>query len=254
MPTVTLLAKAYNNFQLKQFDKNSISAFEGLKVETKICGVTSRGWVQIAVSGEDENVALHYLSDRIGLCPADLENVKKFSTIKGYLTAPSKSKNELYIDIGLFSPRIVDAEIPLQRLQAQLADGRKVSLGKLVELYGFHENLPVTIKITCVDEGRGRIEAELAERQQRLYSDWTRSMLDRLLIIGASHDQIKSVLERAGFSRDVVNIEPLGIFEHAVVCKLGTDAAGLIPRIGKNLSEAAFSIYKPRRILEFLGE
>lgn len=254
MPTITLLAKAYNSFQLKQIDKNISITFEGLNVEIKIRGIAQRGWVEIAVSGMDENVALHYLGDRIGLCPADLENVKKFSNMKGYITGANESRNELYVDIGVFSPKIVDATVPLQKLQAQLGDGRKISLRKFVEVFGFCEKLPLTIKILSVDKEKGRVEAELSEKQQNQYKHWTRTLLDRLLILGASHDEIRLALKNTGFDRDVIDVEPLGILEHAVVCKLGTDAAGLIPRIGRRLSHAAFSVFKPTRILEFLEE
>lgn len=254
MPTITLLAKAYNDFQLKQVGRNLSSTFEGLKVETKICGVTSRGWIQIAVSGEDETVALHYLADRIGLCPADLENVKRFSNVKGHVIALDENKCELYVDIGVFSPNVIDAAIPLQNLQAQLGDGRKASLKKFIVVFGFCEKLPLNIKILSVDKEKGRIEAELSENQQEQYRSWTRTLLDRLLVLGASHDEIRLALKSAGFSRDVIGIEPLGVLEYAVVCKFGTDAAGLIPRTGRKLSQAAFSVFKPRRILEFLEE
>ena len=254
MPTVTLLAKAYDSPQVRQVEKNLKSTFEGLRVESKALGVTSRGWIQISVSGEDENAALHYLRDNIGLCPTDLESVERFSTLKGCITALNENKTELHIDVGVFSPSVVDAAIPLQRLQAQLGDGRKVPLKKLNELFGFCENLPLTAKVLSVSKEKSHMEAELAERQQRLYRNWTESLLDRLLILGAHYDRIELALNRAGFGRDVVDVEPLGMFEFAVVCKLGTDAAGLIPRIGKGLREATFSVFSPRRILGFLED
>jgi hypothetical protein len=59
-------------------------------------------------------------------------------------------------------------------------------------------------------------------------------------------------VKSAGFERDVVDIEPLGIFESAVACKLGTDAVGLIPRIGRTLRNAAFATFSPRKIRAFL--
>jgi len=251
---VTLLAKAYNNFQLKLVGKFLKSKLEGLKTETKICGVTSRGWVQIAISGEDENTALHYLADEIGLCPTSLKDLGKFSVIKGRITALNKSKDKLYVDIGVYSPNIVDAAIPLQHLQAQLADGRKTALKKLVELFGFNENLPLYIKIRNIDERKGYIEAMLAEKQLKQYREWAKSLLDRLIILGATHQEVKFALKTAKCNRDVVYIEPLGIFEHAVACKLGTDATGLIPKVGKNLRHATFSVFNPREILRFPGE
>jgi hypothetical protein len=40
------------------------------------------------------------------------------------------------------------------------------------------------------------------------------------------------VLKRSGHIRDIYAIERLGILEHSIVCKHGTDAPGLIPIIG----------------------
>ena len=253
MPTITLFAKAYNNLRLDNFDKNLKSTLEGLNVEAKTCGATTRGWIQISVSGEDETVALRYLEDRIGLCPATLEDINRFSTIKGRITGLGESQNELRVDVGVFSPNIYDAIIPLSSLQAQLVDGGRISLEKIVELFGFCENLPLTIKIDNIDKEKGLILAEVAAKQRRRYIEWTEALLDRLLILGASLTGIELAVERAGFKRDVVGIEPLGGFEYAVVCKLGTDAVGLIPRIGQNLRNASLAVFSPRRIFAFFG-
>ena len=253
MPTVTLFAKAYGNLQLDNFDRYLKSTLEGLKVEAKTCGATTRGWIQISVSGEDENVALRYLDDRIGLCPASFENINRFSTIKGRIASLNESANELHVDMGVFSPDVYDAVIPLSRLQAQLVDGRRVSLEKLVELFGFCENLPLTIKVDSIDRKKGLIEAEVAEKQRRLYVEWIGSLLDRLLVLGASLRGVGWAVEKAGFNRDVVSIESLGGFEHAVVCKLGTDAVGLIPKIGKSLRNASLAVFSPKRIFTFFG-
>ncbi len=254
MPTITLLTKVYNNIQLKFVDKSLKSTLKGLKIETKICGVTPRGWVQITVSGEDEKVALHHLADEIGLCPTYLEHVGRFSTIKGCITALNKSDDKIHADIGVFSPNIVDATIPLNFLQAQLVDGRKVVLKTFVELFGFCENLPLTVKIFDINSEKSQICAVLSEKQIIQYRNWTRSLLDRLIILGAPLYEIRLALKIAECNRDVVSIEPLGLLEYAVACKLGTDAAGLIPKIGKKLLNATFSIFNPRKNLEFLGD
>lgn len=253
MPTVTLLAKAYNNYQLKLVDKLLKPNLKGLKVEMEVCGVTSRKWIQLAISGEDEKIALNYLSNEFGLCPQRLESLNKFSTIKGFVTALDKNKGIVSVDIGVSSPDIIDATIPLRHLQTQLIDGRKTALEKLIELFGFCKNLPLTTKILKIDEEENSIEAMLAERQLAQYRNWTKSLLDRLIILGAPLQDVEWALKTAECSRDVVNIESLGLFEHAVVCKLGTDAAGLMPRIGGKL-RATFNIFNPRKIIEFLGD
>jgi hypothetical protein len=148
------------------------------------------------------------------------------------------------------SGKIVDAAIPLQHLQAQLVDGRKASLKKLAELFGLCENLPLSMKICNVDKQNRRIETILSERQLIQYKDWTKSLLDRLIVLGASFHEVTLAIKQTGCNRDVVNIETFGLLEHAIVCKLGTDAVGLVPKIGKKLSNASFSIYNPREIIK----
>jgi hypothetical protein len=252
MPTVTLPIKVYNNFQLKLVDENLQSMLKGLEVETKICRVSSLGLVQITVSGEDEKVALNYLRKEIGLFPTFLEHVEKFSTTKGYVA--SLNKKELYLDIGIVSPSTIESAISLKRLQAQLVDGRKIALEKIAELFGFVENLPLSVKICSVNKEKSRVEAMLSEKQLALYRSWTKSLLDRLIVLGASFNEVALSLRRTGCNRDFVSIERLGLFENAVVCKLGTDAAGLIPKIGRKMRNANFSIFNPREIIEFLGD
>ena len=249
---MTLLTKTYDRFQLKLVDKFLKSALKGLRVETKICGVTPRGWVQIVVSGDDEKVALRYLADEIGLCPARLEDIERLTTIKGRIIAVNKTRGELYVDIGIFSPKIIDATIPLQRLQGQLVDGRNVAFNKLVALFGFCENLPLSVKILSIDKENSHAEAMLSEEQLVEYENWAKSLLDRLIILGSSIYEVRLTLKKAGLNRDVLNIETLGLFELAVICKFGTDAAGLIPKIGKNLRNATFTVFNPKRLLEFL--
>jgi hypothetical protein len=253
MPTVTLLIKAYNDFQLKLIDKFLKAKLKGLKVKTEIRGITSRRWVQTTVSGEDERVAQHYLADEIGLCPTHLERLTKFSTIRGRITSLDKSRIELYVDIGVFSPDIIDATIPLQHLQAQLVDGRKTPLKKLAELFGFCEELPLSVKIHNVDKDNRRIDTTLSERQISQYKGWTKSLLDRLIVLGASFHEVMLAIKQTRCNRDIINIETFGLLEHAIVCKLGTDAVGLIPKIGKKLGNASLSVYNPREIIKFLG-
>jgi hypothetical protein len=238
---------------MKEVENNLKSILKGLDVETTALGANSRGWLQISISGEDETVALRYLADEIGLCPRDLANIEKFSTVKGYLSRIDRNANELRVDVGVFHPEHVDSVIPLSTLQTQLADGRKLALSKLVELFDLHENLPLTIKTYGMNKENSAIEAALSEKQLALYGSWTRSLLDRLVILGASLNEILFALKKAHYDREIAKIEPLGMFEHAVACKLGTDATGLIPKIGRNLRKAVFSVYNPRKIMGFFG-
>jgi hypothetical protein len=253
MTTLTLLAKNGSHNRLQQIEKTLKLAFEGLHVETKILGTVADKWVQIALTGEDEGIATNYVIKEIGLCPSNFGNMRKFSTLKGYITSFKKNGEELPIDVGVFQPKIVYATIPLRHLQAQLVDGRKVALGKIAELYGFCEDLPVSVKVIHLDEGENRIEAELSSGQVRKYMVWRESLLDRLVVLGQSLHEINMTLEHAKLERDVIGVEPLGTLEHALTCKLGTDAAGLIPKIGRTMKNAKFSVFNPKKVRRFLA-
>jgi len=253
MPTVTLQTKIYNNFQLKQVEKFLKATLKGLNVKTEFCGLSARGWVQIGVSGEDERAALRYLIEKIGLCPTNLEDVKKFSLIRGHLIALNKSKNELYVDVGVSSPKIIDAVISLRHMQAQLVDGRKVALQKIMEVYGFCENQPLEVKISGINKESNCLDAVFSEKQLNQFRGWAASLLDRLIIIGSSIYHIKAAFKKAGVNRDILTLEPLGLFEFAAVCKLGTDAAGLIAKIGKLLPNAILTVFNPRKVQTFLN-
>jgi len=253
MPTVTLLEKVYGSFSPETFEPFFSSLCKGLRVESRVVGKTNRGWVQIDVSGEDEIAALHFVDEKIGLAPVSLDRLKKFSVIRGRVVSSGKSKNELYVDVGVFSPETCDAVVPLQRLQAQLADGKKLSLQRLVELFCLYDNLPLEVKIAgSVDVQNRLVEAELSEGQLSRFSRWIRSSLDRLLVLGALLSDVEHAVKASKHSRDVVRIESLGLLEHVVLCKLGTDAVGLIPNLGRFLSDAFLAPFSPGKIRQLV--
>jgi hypothetical protein len=252
MTTLTLLTRIYNVNQLNQIGNALKLSLEGLDVEAKILGTAAGRWVQIALAGEDEGIATSYIAKEIGFCPTSFENVKKFSALNGFITSFEKSREDLVVDVGVFQPKTVHAIIPLSHLQAQLVDGRKVALKKIGELFGFCEDLPLSIKIVRVNEEESQIEAELSARQVEKYGVWREALLDRLIVLGATLPDVKNALEYAKLNRDVISVDPLGMFEHALTCKLGTDAAGLIPKIGRILKNAKFAVFNPKKLRKFL--
>jgi len=206
------------------------------------------GWVQVDLAGDDEAIAANYLIKEVGLCPSNFENVRKFSTLKGYITNIGKSEGALSVDVGVFQPKIIYANVVLRRLQAQLVDGKEVALRKIAELFGLCEGLPVNVKVTSLNGAESCIDAELSSGQIERYVVWRESLLDRLLVLGSSLREIETALQHAKLERDVIDVEPLGLLEHALTCKLGTDAAGLIPKIGRNLKKAKFAVFNPKTL------
>jgi hypothetical protein len=256
MTVLTLLVKARNNVQLKKIDDLLKAEFENLDLDFKVLGAPVNKWVQVSLSGEDEVIATNYIKQKIGTCPVSIKKIEKSSVLKGYVTKLDSAKNELNVDIGVFEPTVTLATIPLAYLQAQLADGKKIDLKRILEVYAMHENLPLTIKVTDLtgEEGNERLHAELSTSQLEKLRLWQQSFLDRLIVLGAGAADIEEVLARTKLNRDVIDVERLGMFEYALTCKLGTDAAGLIPRMGRYMRNAVFVVFNPRAVFRFNGE
>ena len=251
MTAITLLEKGYGSFSLPNLETMLSSVCEDLQVKIKVQGKTTRDWIRIEVTGEDESVALRLLDREIGLAPTSTESVGRFSAVRGKVIDSVRSTTELRIDVGVFAPKVCDAVIPCQRLQAQLADGENLSLQRLIKLFCLYDFTTLHIKIVAdLNVEEGLWEAELSETQLYRFSDWLGSNLDRLIVLGARQREVEASVERSRHSRDVLRIETLGLFEHAILCKLGTDGVGLMPKLGPYLRHAYFAPFSPRKIKE----
>ena len=253
MQRVTLLEKVYGPISSETLEPTLLSLCKGLKVSLKVVGETNRGWIQIELSGEDKIAALRYLDQKVGLAP-DSQELKRFSTLRGKVISSGKSRDELYVDIGISFPRICGAAIPLQSLQAQLADGKKLSLHRIIKLFCLYDHLPLEVKIVGhVDAQNECVVAALSEAQLSRIRLWIRSNFDRLIVFGALTSHVERVIKASKHGRDVIKIERLGLLEHAIVCKLGTEAVGLIPRLGLRIPTATLAPFCPRKTHQLFG-
>jgi len=254
MPTITLLEKVYGPFSQQLFQTKLASLCRDLKVEAKVIDRTSRGWLRVELTGEDQEVAMEFLNREIGVAPVCIEKAKKFSTIKGRIIFAGREEHGLRVDIGVYSPRIYDAIIPLERLQAQLADGKDIPLQRLIELYCFRDHMPLHVKIVKdVKPEHEQIEAELSNTQISEFARWINSNLDRLMVFGATLSQLKHAIKVSGHNRDIIRVETFGLLEHAVICKLGTDAIGLTPKLGSHLYTATLAPFSPKKIRKIIS-
>lgn len=253
MTTLTLLTKAFNQGQLKQIASNLQTAFEDLDVNATVVGNPINKWVQVEVSGEDEGVAKSYINKQIGTCPTKAENVQAGSELKGYIQKMDNPE-ALTVDVGIFEPKTINATIPLTTLQNQLFMGKKIPLKKIAELYGFSTDMPLTVKINTPATDTEKISSELSLTQVEKLNNWKDSLLDRLIILGTTSDDVTKTLERTRLARDTIGTEALGLFDHVITCKLGTDAAGLIPKIGRYMRNAKFVVFNPKKIITLLSE
>ena len=81
-----------------------------------------------------------------------------------------------------------------------------------------------------------------------LYKKLADENLDALFVSGATKNQFKKALIRKGHLRDIVSIKRYGYLEHIVILKEGTEAPGIIARIGNYLRNCKLSAIRHDRI------
>jgi hypothetical protein len=254
MTTLTLLVKTSHGGQLKQIEDLLKTEFEELDIEVKVLGKTVNHWVQVEVSGDDQVITTNYINNKIGICPISLENAKNQGILRGYISKLDTNKQELKVDIGVFEPKLIQATITVARLQTQLLQGKIVDLKRIAEVFGLVEGLPIGVQLTPSNTEEEWVEAELSAAEVERLLSWPMSLLDRLIVLGASKENIKAVLERTRLNRDVIDVEELGLLVHALKCKLGTQAAGLIPVIGRYMRYSIFAVFNAKKCFELLSE
>jgi len=247
MTTLTLLIKTKHGAHIRAVGESLKDQFEELDVEVEVLASTANRWVQVSVSGEDEAIATSYLRKTYGLCPVTLENARATDTFKAYISKVDEAKQQLIVDVGIFEPQIVPAIISAASLQSQLVEGRNLGMRKIGELFCLTEGMPLTVKVNWEKSAETELSAELSVEQAAKFLSWRQSLLDRLIILGTSLETVNSAIERTKLIRDVIDVEELGAFEFALTCKLGTDAAGLIPRMGRYLRYSVLVVFRAEK-------
>jgi len=250
---VILQEKFYGKSSLGILESHLQTLCEGLQTTVKVCGLTDHRWIRVSISGEDETAALNLLDEKFGFVPIQLKNVKMGAVQKGKIVGFGKSRSEVHADIGVFVPSPINSSISLQYLQARLTDGKKLPLQQIARLFCLVNNFPLGILIKRLDNKRNCFEAEFSEKQISFFSKWTSTNLERIVSLGVFFESVQKAVKVSGHLRDVAEIESLGLLEHMIVCKLGTYAAGLIPKLGRLLPEATLEVFSPKEIQKFTG-
>jgi len=249
MSTITLLEKAYGRYSksaIRSLRQTLTELCNGLKVDLSVLGRTERGWIQIQISGEDEAVVTKCLERDFGLAPVFIDNMNANSTIRGKIIASGQVGYGLYVDIGVFSPEICDALYPLYKMRLQLAKGKKISVNQIIEKFCLFDNFPIEVFVEKIDPEKREVEVELSKKQLSIFKDWVSSQLDRVIVLGATRAHIKRALLKTKHFQDIIEIQRLGLLEHAVICKKGTYAPGIISRIGPLLPKTPLYAFHPK--------
>lgn len=251
MSTITLLEKLYGEDEkqtLSFFTRLFESESSNLNVRLEVLRKNDRNWIQISLSGEDAPVMVNYLHKKFGLAPLDFNEVHSSALLRGKVVSSGIVGYGLYVDIGISSPKHIDALIPLHKLRQQLAKNNQLSCREILNLYCLYDNFPLEAYVTQLNRDLQTIEAEFSEKQISIFKEWIKLDLDRIIILGLTLDQVEKAVYKSGVQRDIAKIEELGLLEHMLVCKLGTDARGLITRLGPLMSRLSLRIFDPKKV------
>ena len=94
--------------------------------------------------------------------------------------------------------------------------------------FGVVQHTPVSV----VYDADG--EHTLADETRDQLYDWTRGD-GRVNVNSVTRAEVRATVNRAGHAQDIVTVERLGLLEHSVVCREGTDPPGLLAAVGRHL-------------------
>ena len=212
----------------------------GLEVEWE--SSLTQGWLTLRVRGEDSEAFGNLLRKQMGEAPVEIAKVEKWDILKGYITGAGRVGFGVYIDVGVLHPRPKDALYPLHRLRAQLSDGMQESAKQVLATNALVDYFPVKTVVTEIEEDK--ITVELADETLAMFQAWRKFPFDRLVAVGLSIDQAHKVRLQMRLTSDIIEICPLSLFVQSFVLKVGTDAPGIIAKVGSRLPGVRLAGYR----------
>ncbi len=190
-------------------------------------------WLDVKASGDDDEAFLNVLRNRFGTIPIQSSTVEKWDLAKGSVVGSGRVGFGVYVDMGVLEPVARDGLYPLHRMRAQLSDGITKSCREILDENGLVDDFPLGIRV--IDVQGEKISVELSDQTREIFSTWHRLPFDRVIAIGISELEAEKAVKAAGLWYDVIKIEPLSLFAQCLVCKIGTDAPGIIAKLGNRL-------------------
>ncbi len=206
-------------------------------------GFSNSGWTQLHVTGEDSEITAELISKKFSLAHTTPHEIE----LPGNYPAQIVGSNErgLKLDLG-FGTKSSECLIPTSNLNTQLADGKNLPLRQLVECYCLYPGVRVAIR---VDRKTGyAVQGWLSDDFLDTLADWVTTGLDRILVFECFKREAESAALKAHLSRDVIAIDSVTLTIQSIVCKLGTDAVGLIPQLGRILRKQPLKPFQPNKI------
>jgi hypothetical protein len=75
----------------------------------------------------------------------------------------------------------------------------------------------------------------LSKRQLDTLWGWKKSGYDHVTANSVTRSELKAAIKKTGHARDIFGIERLGLMEHLITCRQGTDGPGIVAAIGRHV-------------------
>jgi hypothetical protein len=218
----------------------------GLSSSARLVGFSKKGWAKVDIDGEDSEILSEIVTRKFGQAQV---NIAQLELHENHMAIVNAVGADLEVDVGVEEPAPLSVNVSAKSLRAQLCDGKSLSCKEIAECYGIDTGSGLAIRIERLERDTGRIEAWLADSQIELFSDWIAPRLERVQVFNCTRQGIELAIRKANLGRDVISVEDNTLMTHSVVCKLGTDSIGLIPKLGAILRRSELKPFIPKRIL-----
>ncbi|WP_455282681.1 DUF2110 family protein [[Eubacterium] cellulosolvens] len=239
------IEKSLQREAIQQFNLKLREETKDLDVNIKKIDITSGDWILIEYDGEDNEIFTELLRRDHGFIPIEVAKIKHEETYRGFVIGNEEHDRGLYIDIGIISPRRNYGLYPLHRIRTQLGEDKTKSLKEITEKFCLYKGIPLNVRIEGIKNVRKIILAATDEQESRL-KDWDRYPFDRVVVLGAFNNQIKKAIQITQLTRDIIRLDTLSFTSSFLTCKLGTDAPGVISKLGKELRHAKLFSFIPK--------
>jgi len=199
-------------------------------------------WLQVRARGEDADAFLNLLRQEFGEASVSRASLEKWDVVRGFVAGAGRIGYGVYVDIGIQDPRPKDALYPLHRMRAQLADGEPRSAREILDANALVDFVPLKMIVTEL-EGEN-ISVELDDVARDNLVSWRKYPFDRVIVVGADKAFVENAVRASGLESDVVKVESLSLFVQSVLCKIGTEAPGVIAKIGNRLRGVGLKSYR----------
>ena len=199
-------------------------------------------WLQVRARGEDADAFLNLLKQEYGEAQVSRSSLEKWDDVRGFVAGAGRIGYGVYLDIGIQDPRPKDALYPLHRMRAQLADGEPNSAREILDANALVDFVPLKLIVTEL-EGEN-ITVELDDEARDNLVSWRKYPFDRVIVVGADKSFVENAVKASGLESDVVKVESLSLFVQSVLCKIGTEAPGVIAKIGNRLRGVGLKSYR----------